>query len=149
MPNVTGSLFDTKTSPITVTISNNSVFAPSATNVQTGFRRLELVPASNNGNDSSSVGVKTLHWSIMKDPIRPINLTHEYQVVFMEDAAFSTNQFNLRTGNLLDVTVANPDMLNVFGNANFFKSPPALLFSTPFTNGVFHNFAMMLDFTKK
>jgi hypothetical protein len=132
-----------------VTISNNSIFAPSATNVQTGFRRIELLPAGNNGTDPFTLGVKTLHWSVMKDASRPLNLSHEYQIVFLEDNKFSTNQFNLRTGTLLDVNVTDPDTLNLFGNANQFKSPPQLLFSTPFTAGEFHNFAMTLDFTKK
>lgn len=69
--------------------SDQSIFAPSATNVQTGFRRAELIPASNNGTDPSTVGVKTLHFSIMKDAQRPLNLSHEYQMVsYLMDMLF-------------------------------------------------------------
>lgn len=104
LPAVQPSLFDVGTVPIEVTIeyvfdlalrypsilvltspppllSDQSIFAPSATNIQTGFRRAELIPASNNGTDPSTVGVKTLHFSIMKDAARPLNLSHEYQMV--------------------------------------------------------------------
>ncbi|KAK7926815.1 hypothetical protein PG985_003813 [Apiospora marii] len=147
-PAVNGSLFDTKTKPVEVTINDKSIFAPSATNVQTGFRRAELLIASNSGTDASTQGVKTLHFSVMKDAARPLNLTHEYQLVFLEDNSFSTNQFVLKTGTILggDAT-ADPDTLQLFGNVN--SKPLQTLFSTKFTEGVFHNFAVTNDFNKK
>jgi len=136
------SLFDAASAPLTITISDDSIFAPSADNVQTGFRRAELLPASNDGSDDSTLGVKTLHFSLMKDDARALNLSHEYQLVFLEDAAFSTNQFVLKTGTILGVDTPDPDLLQLFGNVN----DGELLFSTPFTAGVFHNFALTLDF---
>lgn len=102
LPSVSPSLFDVGTVPLEVTIkyapdkgshnvstrhiltfllSDQSIFAPSATNIQTGFRRAELIPASNNGTDPSTTGVQTLHFSLMKDAQRPLNLSHEYQMV--------------------------------------------------------------------
>ncbi|KAK8128741.1 hypothetical protein PG984_009849 [Apiospora sp. TS-2023a] len=148
MPAVNGSLFDTKTKPIEVTINDKSIFAPSATNVQTGFRRTELLIASNNGTDGSAQGVKTLHFSVMKDAAKPLNLTHEYQLVFLEDNSFSTNQFVLKTGTILGGDAkADPDTLQLFGNVN--SKPLQTLFSTKFTEGVFHNFAVTNDFNKK
>lgn len=94
--------FDTakNTIPLEVTISDASIFAPSPTNVQTGFRRAELLPASNTGTDLSTAGVKTLHFSLMKDDCRPLNNSHEYQLVFLETNDFSTNQFALKTGTI-------------------------------------------------
>lgn len=130
-----------------VTINDKSIFAPSASNVQTGFRRVELLPASNSGKDPSTTGVKTLHFSVMKDPARPLNLTHEYQLVFLESDDFSTNQVVVKTGSILGQNTANPDTLQVFGNVN--SQPVQTLFATPFTPGTFHNFALTLDFDKK
>jgi hypothetical protein len=124
--------------------SDDSIFAPSADNVQTGFRRAELLIASNNGTDASTTGVKTLHFSVMKDTKRPLNLTHEYQLVFLESNDFSTNQFVLKTGTILGTNTVDPDTLQLFGNVN--ANPVQTLFSAPFTEGVFHNFAVMLDF---
>ncbi|KAK4205001.1 hypothetical protein QBC40DRAFT_303021 [Triangularia verruculosa] len=140
LPAISGSLFDINTVPIEVTISDDSVF-----NGQTGFRRAELLPASNSGTDPSTTGIKTLHFSLAKDDTRPLNLSHEYQLVFLESNDFSTNQFVLKTGTILggDATV-NPDTLQLFGNVN--QNPPQLLFSVPFLSGVFHNFAVTLDF---
>ncbi|KAI0522168.1 glycoside hydrolase family 131 protein [Xylaria bambusicola] len=138
------SLFDVGTIPIEVTISDDSIFAPSADNVQTGFRRAELLIASNDGTDASTTGVKTLHFSVMKDANRPLNLTHEYQLVFLESNDFSTNQFVLKTGTILGTDTADPDTLQLFGNVN--ANPAQILFSTPFTEDVFHNFAVTLDF---
>jgi hypothetical protein len=128
--------------PLVVTIDDSSIFAPSADNVQTGFRRAELLPASNDGSDDSTIGIKTLHFSIAKDNLRPLNYSHEYQLVFLESADFSTNQVVLKTGTILGRDTPDPDTLQVFGNVN----NGDLLFSTPFTEDVVHNFALTLDF---
>ena len=123
--------------PIAVSISDQSIF-----NDQVGFRRAELIPASNDGTDASTKGVKTLHFSVLKDDARPLNLSHEYQLAFLESQDFSTNQFVLKTGTILGQDTADPDTLQLFGNVNQGK----VLFSTPFTADVFHNFALTLDF---
>ncbi|KAI8200254.1 hypothetical protein K4K52_008124 [Colletotrichum sp. SAR 10_76] len=159
LPKQAGSPFDgTKSVPIEVTIrycqsaaivetpigltsfSDKSIF-----NNQTGFRRAELIPSSNSGTDPSTTGVKTLHFSIAKDAQRPLNVSHEYQMAFLESNDFSTNQMVLKTGTILGGSNANPDTLQLFGNVNTKPSPP-VLFSTPFTEGVTHNFAVTLDF---
>jgi hypothetical protein len=82
----------------------------------------------------------------MKDLARPLNLSHEYQLAFLESNDFSTNQIVLKAGTILGVNTANPDTLQLFGNVN--DNPPKVLFSTPFTQGVFHNFALVLDFNQ-
>ncbi|TDZ19912.1 hypothetical protein C8034_v011877 [Colletotrichum sidae] len=144
LPKEGASPFDgTKTVPIEVTISDKSIF-----NNQTGFRRAELLPASNDGKDASTTGVKTLHFSITKDAKKPLNVSHEYQMAFLESADFSTNQVVLKTGTILGGKNANPDTLQLFGNVNTKPEPP-VLFSTAFTEGVTHNFGITLDFNKK
>ncbi len=82
----------------------------------------------------------------MKDGQRALNLSHEYQLAFLESNDFSTNQLVLKTGTILGQATANPDTLQLFGNVN--SNPPQVLFSTPFTPGVFNNFAVTLDFNK-
>ncbi|GKT93905.1 hypothetical protein Ct61P_11755 [Colletotrichum tofieldiae] len=124
------SLFDVNsTQPFEVTINDKSIFAP---------RR---PTSSNDGKDASTQGIKTLHFSLQKDAQRPLNLSHEYQLVFLESADFSTNQVVLKTGTILGQNTADPDTLQLFGN------PHPELFKTKFTPGVFHNFAIKLDFT--
>ena len=81
------------------------------------------------------------------DAQRPLNLSHEYQLAFLESQDFSTNQIVLKTGTILGQATANPNLLQLFGNVN--ANPPQVLFSTPFTAGVFNNFAVTLDFTQK
>lgn len=81
----------------------------------------------------------------MKDTARPLNLSHEYQLAFLEDNTYSTNQFVLKTGTIVGVDTPNPDTLQVIGNVT--PWPGTTLFSTNFTEGVFHNFALTLDFT--
>lgn len=139
LPDVAPSLFDANTIPIEVTISDDSIF-----NSQTGFRRAELVPASNTGTDDSTVGVKTVHFSLLKDNERPLNTSHEYQLFFLESNDFSTNQVVLKTGTTLGANILDPDTLQLFGNVN--EATPGLLFSAPFTEDVFHNFAVTLNF---
>jgi hypothetical protein len=36
----------------------------------------------------------------MKDDARPLNYSHEYQLVFLETNDYSTNQFALKTGTI-------------------------------------------------
>ncbi|KAL0934554.1 uncharacterized protein CTRU02_211353 [Colletotrichum truncatum] len=147
IPNLPPSLFDgTAGKPFQVNIDDRSIFAPTETNVQTGFRRAEMLPMSNNGTDPSTSGIKTVHWSMMKDPKKPFNLTHEYQMVFLESSIFSSNQFALKYGDLIGIHPKDSDVLHLFGNSNTQPSPE--LFTTKFTEGVFHNFALTLDFTK-
>ncbi|KAF6844254.1 hypothetical protein CMUS01_01309 [Colletotrichum musicola] len=146
LPKQAGSPFDgTASVPIEVTISDTASSDKSIFNNQTGFRRAELLPSSNSGTDPSTSGVKTLHFSIAKDAQRPLNLSHEYQMAFLESNDFSTNQVVLKTGTILGGNTADPDTLQLFGNVNTKPSPP-LLFSTAFTEGVTHNFAVTLDF---
>ncbi|KAK0620718.1 hypothetical protein B0T14DRAFT_457865 [Immersiella caudata] len=138
LPNVDQALFDVEaTIAVEVTINDDSIF-----NGQTAFRRAELLPASNDGADDSTVGIKSIHFSVMKSDARPLNLSHEYQLAFLETADFSATQFTLKTGTILGVQTADPDTLQIFGNSN----DNLLLFSAPFTPGVFHNFALTLDF---
>lgn len=139
LPAAAGGLFDIDlgAEPVEVLISDNSIFQD-----QTAFRRAELIPASNNGADASVQGIKTLHFSVRKDDVRPLNLSHEYQLAFLESADFSTNQFVLKTGTILGQNNANADTLQLFGNVN----DNELLFSVPFQAGIFHNFALTLDF---
>ncbi|KAH6696685.1 hypothetical protein BKA61DRAFT_531087 [Leptodontidium sp. MPI-SDFR-AT-0119] len=147
LPTLPTSLFDAagNTIPFEVTLSDQSIFAPSATNIQTGFRRAELQIDTNNGTDDSTLGVKTLHFSIRKDPARLLNTSHEYQLVFLEDASFSTNQFVLKTGTIAGQPAGqDPDLLVLVGNVN--ANPVVNLFNTSFTPDVFHNFGITLDF---
>lgn len=84
----------------------------------------------------------------MKDTARPLNLSHEYQLAFVESNDFSTNQFVLKTGTLLDTATqggVDPDSLILFGNVKTSQ----ILFNTAFTEGVFHNFGLTLDFNAK
>ncbi|PGH06805.1 hypothetical protein AJ79_06447 [Helicocarpus griseus UAMH5409] len=142
-PEVEPSLFDTETRPFEITINDDSIFAPSPDNVQTGFRRAELLPMSNDGSDPSTEGIKTLHFSLQKDMARPLNLSHEYQLVFVETADYSTNQFALKTGTLLDGSfTGEPDTLILQSNV----ASPRELFSVAFAEGVWHNFALVLNF---
>ncbi|KAF4773863.1 hypothetical protein HER10_EVM0005598 [Colletotrichum scovillei] len=143
LPNEASSPFDGNDNvPLEVTISDQSIF-----NKQTAFRRAELIPSSNTGTDESTTGIKTLHFSLSKDVQRPLNLSHEYQLAFLESNDFGTNQVVLKTGTILggDATV-DPDTLQLFGNVNTKPAPP-VLFSTPFAENTIHNFAVTMDFT--
>ncbi|KAI9053200.1 hypothetical protein LZ554_003466 [Drepanopeziza brunnea f. sp. 'monogermtubi'] len=146
IPEVPSSLFDApeKSEAIEVTLSDLSIFAPSADNVQVGFRRAELQVDGNNGSDSSTLGVKTLHFSVRKDAARPLNTSHEYQLVWLEDSSYSTNQIVLKTGTISPPSGLDPDTLILYGNVN--SKPIPHLFNTSFTEDVWHNFGVTMDF---
>ncbi|PBP16380.1 hypothetical protein BUE80_DR012832 [Diplocarpon rosae] len=148
LPTVPASLFDAvnQSLAVEVTIDDQSIFAPSPTNVQVGFRRAELQIDSNNGTDSSTTGIKTLHFSVRKDNARPLNTSHEYQLVFLEDASYSANQFVLKTGTIDGQPAGqDPNLLVLVSNTNV--KPSVNFFNTSFTENVWHNFGLTLDFT--
>jgi len=77
-----------------------------------------------------------------------LNTSHEYQLVFLENAAFSTNQFVLKTGTIAGQPAGqDPNLLVLQGNVN--ANPVVNLFNTSFASAIWHNFGVTLDFTKK
>ncbi|POS85273.1 hypothetical protein EPUL_004581 [Erysiphe pulchra] len=136
IPPVKPSLFDVKTISVEMSITDKSIF-----NNQIGFRRIELLPESAELEDPSTEGIKTVHFSLMKDSMNPINITHEYQLAFMETKDFTNRQWVLRTGTI-DGQKQDPNNLVLMGN----DEDGDVLFTTPFTDDEFHNFALTLDF---
>lgn len=153
---------------ISVTIDNSSVFLPGGSNPQYGFRRTELI-AQKNGDHTSlvkemEVGSTAFHFSIMRDERHPLNLKHEYQVVFIEPND-GTHVFGIQLG-MVDsqaptTTTAhltlrfrsgspftNPTGHLPAKNANAFKvldHSLNVLFTAPFLPGIWHNFAVQVD----
>lgn len=74
-----------------------------------------------------------------------MNLSHEYQLVFVETAAFDTNQFALKAGTISGREGADPNRLVLQSNVRNATD----LHAVAFTEGVWHNYALTLDFTKK
>ncbi|KAL5526377.1 hypothetical protein ACEPAF_8100 [Sanghuangporus sanghuang] len=140
-PDVSSSLFDATASskPLEITLSDESIFAPGG-QLQSGFRRSELIPAINDGTDITVQGTTTVHWSLRSDSSKPFNLSHEYQLVFHETSDFSTSQFMLKTGAPFGQTFVESEhkTLRLEGR----QTTSATLFSTPFDDDVWHNFAV-------
>ncbi|KAF2713009.1 glycoside hydrolase family 131 protein [Pleomassaria siparia CBS 279.74] len=137
------SLFDTAVAAqaLTVTVNDNSIFAPGGTNLpQTAIRRTELMPTN---STSATSGVKTLHFSMKVDSTRPLNVSHEYLLVFLETATFDANQFRVKTGTQIGSDGATKNDLLILGNSKDGNEP---LFSTPFVADQFTNIALKMDF---
>ncbi|KAL7276655.1 hypothetical protein RUND412_000360 [Rhizina undulata] len=77
-------------------VFDTSIFTPSTT--QLGFRRSELLPSINNDTDAAVQGTTTFHFSIRADPARPLNYSHNYELVFIETNDYSSHVFTLKTG---------------------------------------------------
>ncbi|KAF2113748.1 hypothetical protein BDV96DRAFT_496181 [Lophiotrema nucula] len=121
-----------------------SIFAPGGSTPQTAVRRAELSPnPSLTPSNTTSTGIKTLHLSLQPSAQRPLNLSHEYLLVFNERADFSANQISLKTGTLLGSDGSTKGDLVVLGNS---KDGGEELFRTGFEEGVFVNFALVMDF---
>lgn len=147
-PIVEPSMFDILklSKPVEVTLSDASVFLSGPGGLQTGFRRSELIPATNNGTDPTVVGTTTFHWSVRNDPSRPLNYSHEYHPAWHETNSYDTEQFTFETGQpfdpSFDPSVHNPRTLRLAGNREV--TPEVMLFQTPFTENVWHNWAVTL-----
>ncbi|KAF2226878.1 hypothetical protein BDZ85DRAFT_212122, partial [Elsinoe ampelina] len=146
----TGTLFAkaSEHKAVELRINDASIFQPNAadaTSRQTGFRRSEFIPVKfpkATDNLDSTSGIKTFHFSIKAVPSRPLNYSHEYQLAFLEDSSYSTNQFVLKTGTIIGSTTPAVPTLQVQTN----QKNASTIFSAPFDQKVWHNFALTQDF---
>jgi hypothetical protein len=142
------------TKPLLTTISDRSIFFPDPgpPDGDTGFRRSELIPAPNTGNDSTVLGITTVHWSIRTDPSHPLNYSHEYHPFWHERNDFNGNHFDLETGTPFDSTkesipIPHPKTLRMAGFS--VPTPEDNVFITDFDDDVWHNFAITIDWDGK
>jgi hypothetical protein len=86
---------------ISVTIDNSSVFVPGGAAPQFGFRRTEFIAQANGSSTAldsiMEAGTTVFHVSIHIDETRPLNLDHEYQIVFIEPDD-GTHVFEIQIG---------------------------------------------------
>jgi hypothetical protein len=91
---------------ISITIDNSSIFVPGGGTPQNGFRRTEFIAQANGSNSALDavieVGVTLFHFSIQLDKKRPLNFTHEYQIVFIEPSD-GTHDFAIQLGACTDL----------------------------------------------
>ncbi|KAJ7644802.1 hypothetical protein FB45DRAFT_987993 [Roridomyces roridus] len=144
---------------ISIRIDNTSVFVPGGGPPQFGFRRTEFI-AQPTGNGSGSTNttaldavmespgvVSTFRFSIKADVERPLNYTHEYQIVFIEPSD-GTHVFEVQLGSpFTDPTgpLPTPD-------AHSFKIRDHalnVLFETLFTPLLWHNFGVTVDWANR
>lgn len=134
---------------IAISIDNSSVFVPggNASNAQFGFRRTELIAQKNSSISQltaiSQVNTTAFHFSIALDNTKPLNLTHEYQVVFIEPGDGS-HVFEAQLGS----PFTNPTGTLPAADAKNIKIRDHSLnelFSVPLTSPCWHNFAVVVD----
>ncbi|TDZ18284.1 hypothetical protein Cob_v008999 [Colletotrichum orbiculare MAFF 240422] len=119
-PKVDASLFDkaTNTKAFAINIDDKSVFVPKGGEAQSNIRRADLLPSiRSQANDVAVTGVFNL-----------------------ESKDFSFHQIDVRTG------AENGKEIAIFGNSKTTGGAPKI-FSTPFGEGKFENFAIKMDFT--
>ncbi|KAM5536930.1 hypothetical protein V8D89_009477 [Ganoderma adspersum] len=136
---------------LSVSIDNSSVFLPGGTNPQFGFRRTDIIAANNGEHTNLVTQMETnqtiFHFSIQEDETRPLNYTHEYQIVFIEPNDGS-HVFGIQLGS----PFTNPTGPLPVPNAHSFKvldHALNVLFSTRFTSRAWHNFAIEVDWNAR
>ncbi|KAJ2933820.1 hypothetical protein H1R20_g3276, partial [Candolleomyces eurysporus] len=131
-----------KEQTLRVFIGNSSVFKPGSGQPQTGFRRTELI-AQRNGSAAAlkpiiSSGRKAFHFSMLMETIKPLDLIHEYQVVFIEPSDGS-HVFGVQLGPLPAKDAGYIKILDHSLN---------VIYKTPFRDAAWHNFAVIVDWDK-
>ncbi|KAI0044808.1 glycoside hydrolase family 131 protein [Auriscalpium vulgare] len=130
------------------TIDNTSIFTPGSSPPQTGFRRGEIIAQPYAGANRTifdseiETGISTFHFSIQSVKALPLNYTHEYQVVWIEPTD-GTHVFDLQIGTPFNTTpsAASHDLKIRTHNRT-------VIFSTPFVPEQWHNFAVVVDWTR-
>ncbi|KAF8245348.1 hypothetical protein K440DRAFT_556022 [Wilcoxina mikolae CBS 423.85] len=146
-PEVTPSLFDIQpdTKAWELSINDKSIFVPGGpSSRQNGFRRSELMPNINNGSDKTVQGIRTLHFSIQKDMKHPLNVSHLYQLTFIETADFSSHIWTLSYGATTEEGHSPTALRLTSSGAKGAKEK--LLFQVEFKEDQWHNFAIQVDF---
>lgn len=141
---------------VEVTLSDTSIFAPSPTNQQTGFRRTELLPQQRNNAlppNASTSGVQIWHISLRLSPTRPLNFSHEYYFFWQESQDYSWDQFVLGTGTLFgdgdNKTTTEEEAEQLWLRSNTADgSQQKTIWKTGFTAEVWHNVVILLDYTQ-
>ncbi|KAJ6624413.1 hypothetical protein B0H10DRAFT_2007130 [Mycena sp. CBHHK59/15] len=136
---------------ISIRIDNTSIFVPGGGPPQHGFRRTELI-AQKNGSSAvldavMEAGVSVFHFSIKADSLRPLNYSHEYQIVFIEPSD-GTHVFGIQLGS----PFTNPTGKLPAANAHSFKvldHALNVIFSTSFILLLWHNFAVEIDWCNR
>ncbi|KLU90606.1 hypothetical protein MAPG_10458 [Magnaporthiopsis poae ATCC 64411] len=144
-PNVKASIFDKagNTKAFAIDIDDKSIFTPQGGQPQSNIRRADLLPSIRSQlNDVAVTGVRTLHFSVQRDAQKPLNETHDYQLVSLESKDFTKHQFDVRTG------ADNGKNIAVVGTSAGAGGAQKKIFQTPFGEGAFENFAIKLDFDK-
>lgn len=90
---------------MSISIDNSSVFVPGGGPPQLGFRRTDFIAANNGVHDQAlfdklETAVTVFHFSLKADTKRPLNFSHEYQVVWIEPNDGS-HVFDLQIGELV------------------------------------------------
>ncbi|KAI0088591.1 hypothetical protein BDY19DRAFT_993973 [Irpex rosettiformis] len=137
---------------VSISIDNSSVFVPGGSQPQLGFRRTDFIAANNGVHDqtlfdSLETGVTEFHFSVKADTTRPLNFSHEYQVVWIEPNDGS-HVFDLQIGS----PFTNPTGQLPSPGAHDLKirdHAGNVLFRTDFTSTSWHNFAVQVDWTSR
>lgn len=82
----------------------------------------------------------------MNDSHRLLNYSHEYQLVWLESADFSADQIAFATGTIFNTTASAKQAKSLFVRGSDTASLQVTYWSTPFDDGVWHNFGLLLDF---
>lgn len=144
-PDVPQSLFDyDEYKPLELEINDQSIFVPGG-NAQLGFRRSELIPKGNTGDDDATTGIATLHFSLRTDPAKKLNVTHQYELIFLEAADYASHIFAFKAGTPRDgrqTQYSNGLRLESSTKAGNSRT----LYEINFTDDVWHNFAVQINF---
>ncbi|KAF5319950.1 hypothetical protein D9611_011074 [Ephemerocybe angulata] len=132
-----------------VFIGNTSIFVPGqgTGTPQTGFRRTELI-AQRNGSASLlkpdiCSGKKAFHFSLLQETMKPLDLLHEYQVVFVEPGDGS-HVFGVQLGSPF-TNPTGPLPSKDAGHIKVLAHDLRVLYKTPFRDDTWHNFAVVVD----
>ncbi|KAG9038331.1 hypothetical protein FRB95_001743 [Tulasnella sp. JGI-2019a] len=131
-----------------IKIDNSSVFVPGGNpaNAQYGFRRTEVIAQGN--RTLEEIDTTVFHFSIAKDDFFPLNVDHEYQIIFIEPND-GTHVFQVRYGS--NFAAPTQSHLPTSNARNLEVTDHALnvIYSVPFNSLTWYNFAVQVDWTNR
>lgn len=106
------------------------------------------MPISNSGDDATVQGVTTFHFSLRPDFARPLNISHQYELVFYETQDYSSHVWTIKAGTPFGEKKSRKSTKLRLESSTAGGVAGKDLFEVDWETSTWHNFAVQVDWVK-
>ena len=106
------------------------------------------MPITNNGTDPTVNGVTTHHFSLRPDFARPLNISHQYELVFIETNDYASHVWTIKAGTPFGEKKSAKSNKLRLESSTAGGVAGTDLFTVDWEISTWHNFAVQVDWVK-